>query len=749
MATRVISQTIDLTNKFIDKYITLIDDGGIRIHPVNTQQSSIVINAEGMTIFTGGTNENNSIAQYGTTIRIGASSAPNVTISPTDIVIKKDTNNHIDLTSSGLEIYQGGNFVADIGSTIRLGLLVNSHATITPSAFMLEKSSTAYFSVSASKIYYRGTSAAKTGIDIDYNNNKTSISIGGMGNSSTIKTSEASNGGIAIGDYELTTDGYVYTTATGEYSSARGKMAIAEGNYSTSYGQGTSAKSNNQTAIGKYNTEDSSSTYAFIVGNGTGYGARSNALTVDWNGNITIDKNGGIYYKGTKSTYRMIRFIDNTADTYGNGISIGGGGLAVLGSGESADTLLTNLSLTASGGTETTYITSDGSILFYPTINSWDAAGAITMTAGRLWVGVNDNTTRENQLGVQSGAGRIYMWSGAATNANRGIYIEAHGTGAAKAAMIVDTNNNVTFNGTLSGNATSATSATYLKDRTNSTTTYTNYGASGLAGSAISWLACWNKDTNNNYELRAISKAEVFNVVRDNGGDSRWVNVTGDTMTGLLKITTNSNTVTIGSQNASWCHFSNSADIPFYFNKSIGISGTIGTSSYPATSVYVSGSVLGKSSRNLINNATSNQCHVGNSSDNLYLYGLTSGTSGSTLKTSSNRIYYDSSSRKYKHDIENLSDKSLDPKKLYDLNVRQFIFNDDFLTEEDDRYHKLVVGLIAEEVYEKYPIAANFLNGKPEDWNERYIIPPMLKLIQDQHKEIEQLKKEVQELKNK
>ena len=34
----------------------------------------------------------------------------------------------------------------------------------------------------------------------------------------------------------------------------------------------------------------------------------------------------GIYYAGTKATYRIIRFIDNTSDTYGNGISIGAGG---------------------------------------------------------------------------------------------------------------------------------------------------------------------------------------------------------------------------------------------------------------------------------------------------------------------------------------------------------------------------------------------------------------------------------------
>lgn len=37
----------------------------------------------------------------------------------------------------------------------------------------------------------------------------------------------------------------------------------------------------------------------------------------------------------------------------------------------------------------------------------------------------------------------------------------------------------------------------------------------------------------------------------------------------LLSITNNGNTITIGSQNATWGHFINSADIPFYFNKHI------------------------------------------------------------------------------------------------------------------------------------------------------------------------------------
>ena len=114
--------------------------------------------------------------------------------------------------------------------------------------------------------------------------------------------------------------------------------------------------------------------------------------------NIYVGKaNGaGIYYVGSASTQRMIRFIDNANDTYGNGISIGGGGLTVLGSGESADTILSNLSLTAAGGTETTYICSDGDINFYPGNNSYDASALVKITPSKLWAGVSGNTTRES-----------------------------------------------------------------------------------------------------------------------------------------------------------------------------------------------------------------------------------------------------------------------------------------------------------------------------------------------------------------
>lgn len=63
-------------------------------------------------------------------------------------------------------------------------------------------------------------------------------------------------------------------------------------------------------------------------------------------------------------------------------------------------------------------------------------------------------------------------------------------------------------------------------------------------------------------------------------------------------------------------------------------------------------------------------------------------------------------------------------------------------------YGKDIIGFIAEDVYKKYPIACNFdENGFPEMWNINILFPAAVKLIQDQHKEIEAMKQQFQELK--
>lgn len=98
---------------------------------------------------------------------------------------------------------------------------------------------------------------------------------------------------------------------------------------------------------------------------------------------------------------------------------------------------------------------SNGNLAVSGTITS---TGAISATAGSIWAGTDGNTAAERDLGVQSGAGRIYLYSAAATNGARGIYLSAHGTDTSgKNVLSVDTNNNTTFYGTLSGTATNAT----------------------------------------------------------------------------------------------------------------------------------------------------------------------------------------------------------------------------------------------------------------------------------------------------
>ena len=84
---------------------------------------------------------------------------------------------------------------------------------------------------------------------------------------------------------------YSFAAGNGE---AAGTEAVALGsgdalaNYAVAIGKYVKASSESQTAIGKNNIEDTADKYAFIIGNGTMSNTeyRSNAFTVDWNGNI-------------------------------------------------------------------------------------------------------------------------------------------------------------------------------------------------------------------------------------------------------------------------------------------------------------------------------------------------------------------------------------------------------------------------------------------------------------------------------
>lgn len=63
------------------------------------------------------------------------------------------------------------------------------------------------------------------------------------------------------------------------------------------FGLGLLTESEWQTVLGKYNVEDSSSTYALVIGGGTSTSNRKNIFTVDWNGGINTGSN--TYLKST------------------------------------------------------------------------------------------------------------------------------------------------------------------------------------------------------------------------------------------------------------------------------------------------------------------------------------------------------------------------------------------------------------------------------------------------------------------
>ena len=119
------------------------------------------------------------------------------------------------------------------------------------------------------------------------------------------------------------------TKASGDYSHAEGIGTEASGSYSHAEGRRTKASGDNSHAQGKFNIEDTSNTYADIIGNGTSDTARSNATTVDWNGNAWFA--GDVYTGSTSGTNKddgskklaTEEYVNNSIAAGGTDISLG------------------------------------------------------------------------------------------------------------------------------------------------------------------------------------------------------------------------------------------------------------------------------------------------------------------------------------------------------------------------------------------------------------------------------------------
>ena len=117
---------------------------------------------------------------------------------------------------------------------------------------------------------------------------------------------------------------------------------------------------------------------------------------------------------------------------------------------------------------------------FYYNITNGDitAKHEVYITNGNLSVGTSGETTDQRRITLNSGSGDLILFSNASATGNRGLWVSAHGTGAGKNIITIDTNNNATF----TGNADTAS-----KWQTARTLTIGSTGKSVDGSANVSW----------------------------------------------------------------------------------------------------------------------------------------------------------------------------------------------------------------------------------------------------------------------
>lgn len=118
------------------------------------------------------------------------------------------------------------------------------------------------------------------------------------------------------------------TTASGDCSHSEGESTLASGSRSHSEGYYTTAQRRSQHVFGEYNVLDTTGStttkgsYIEIVGNGTSTSKRSNARTLDWNGNEILK---GKLTIGTAPTNNMDvatkQYVDNATSSITTNLS--------------------------------------------------------------------------------------------------------------------------------------------------------------------------------------------------------------------------------------------------------------------------------------------------------------------------------------------------------------------------------------------------------------------------------------------
>nr|DAU86208.1 MAG TPA: Receptor recognition protein, Long tail, Helical sandwich, Tail fiber [Caudoviricetes sp.] len=109
--------------------------------------------------------------------------------------------------------------------------------------------------------------------------------------------------------------------------------------------------------------------------------------------------------------------------------------------------------------------------------------------------------------------------------------------------------------------------------------------------------------------------------------------------------------------------------------------------------------------------------------------------------------YASSSSSRYKVVGNPVEEKDIED--LYDIKVVWAKYKDEYLSEKDERYGKEMPMFLAEDIDNKFSIAADHDDqGRAENWNYRIMIPCMFSMIKNDHEKISSIQAELENLKS-
>lgn len=319
------------------KYITTIDEGGIKVHNAGDETNCTQITSNGVEIF----QNNNSVASFGSSVVIGSSSDATITMTNDTIQgagaddkfffrFAGDGGSDAVAYNSSKVLTEADNNMGVIGVRLQTPAFGTNSSNARATFSIRPKSSSGGMStgVAFTEIPYGGSSYSNTqtytlgGVSYDFIvNHPINAKYFGMSvqPASILESYDITLYVLFVNTEPAPT--YVLggeCEATGAYAYAEGYKCTASGDYSHAHGYGITTSNPHLTAFGQYNEDYVNN--VFEVGNGGSDSNRKNAFAVD--------ADNRAYANGNLLPQLMSKTISGTTSTSANistGITISTG----------------------------------------------------------------------------------------------------------------------------------------------------------------------------------------------------------------------------------------------------------------------------------------------------------------------------------------------------------------------------------------------------------------------------------------